>query len=312
MSYLLVQGDAGRIPLPDRSVDLCIGSPPYVDARLYLEDGRDLRIARGVGAWVDWMLRVTAEALRVSRGAVVWVAAGKTKDRNYWPACEGLMWEWFKVGGHAYRPCIWWKNGLFGSGGDDWFRADTEYAMCFKRPGKLPWSDNTATGEPPRFRPGGRVTYRRADGTRVNLSSPGGERGMSGEMQGYIPPELANPGNVIRATVGGGNIGPAEAHESEAPYPEALAEFFVKSLCPPGGVTLDPFGGSGTTAAVAHRLDRHGISADLRRSQCDLGSRRIAAGMRPVSKLDPPPARAPLPGQLSFLDHVPDPNPVMP
>jgi hypothetical protein len=46
MSYLLLQGDASRLPLADQSVDFVLGSPPYQDARLYLEDGRDLEIAR--------------------------------------------------------------------------------------------------------------------------------------------------------------------------------------------------------------------------------------------------------------------------
>ena len=45
--WLLAQADARRLPLPDRSVDLVFGSPPYVDARLYLEDGKDLGISRG-------------------------------------------------------------------------------------------------------------------------------------------------------------------------------------------------------------------------------------------------------------------------
>lgn len=36
--------------------------------------------------------------------------------------------------------------------------------------------------------------------------------------------------------------------------PEGLAEFFVRALCPPGGVVLDPFAGGGTTTVVARRL----------------------------------------------------------
>ncbi len=370
MSYLLLQGDAGRIPLPDKSVDLVLGSPPYVDARLYLEDGRDMGIARGVETWVEWMLAVTTEAIRVSRGAVVWVAAGKTKDRNYWPACEGLMWEWFKRGGHAYRPCYWHRVGIAGSGGDQWFRADVEYAMCFKRPGALPWTDNTAMGHPPKWAPGGSMSHRLSDGTRTNQWGKTGEdtgtRQLAGGIvrhgparpshesmtrkergerrrelvaegfgkvtfgdhvrfeigdnpknQNYLPPALANPGNylevrddstwVLNIATGGGKLGNPLAHENEAPYPEDLAEFFVKSLCPEGGVVLDPFSGSATSAAVAHRLGRHGIGIDLRMSQAELGRRRIAAGMRPISRLDPAPALAPLPGQRELfpLDEVP-------
>jgi hypothetical protein len=35
MSYLLVVGDAVRLPLADQSVDFVFGSPPYCDARTY-------------------------------------------------------------------------------------------------------------------------------------------------------------------------------------------------------------------------------------------------------------------------------------
>lgn len=301
---MFVMGDAVRLPFPDQCFSLVLGSPPYVDARLYLEDGRDLGISRGCPEWVEWMLSVTAEAQRVCRGPVVWIAAGVTRDRNYWPACEGLMWEWFARGGHAYRPCYWHRVGIPGSGGDQWFRADVEYAMCFKRPGALPWTDNTAMGEPPKFAPGGEVSHRRSDGQRVNgLCST--KRGTDGtlkyEKTGYIPPEKANPGCLVRTNVGGGLLGSPIAHENEAPFPEALAEHFLRSLCPPGGTVLDPFSGSATTAAVAAKHGRRGLGFDLRRSQCELGARRIPAGLRPVSRFDPPKPVAPLPGQLSLF-----------
>lgn len=41
-----------------------------------------------------------------------------------------------------------------------------------------------------------------------------------------------------------------------ARFPESLAEFFIKAGTNEGDVVLDPFGGSGTTAVVAHRLGR--------------------------------------------------------
>lgn len=88
-------------------------------------------------------------------------------------------------------------------------------------------------------------------------------------------PVLANPGNLLSIPVGGGLMGHPMAHDNEAPFPEALAEFFVKSFCPPGGTVLDPFSGSGTTVAVAHRLGRRGIGSDLRFSQCELGRKRL-------------------------------------
>lgn len=295
MSYLLLQGDARRLPMADRSVDLVIGSPPYVDARLYLEDGQDLGISRDCPKWVEWMLDVTTEAVRVARNCVIWIAAGVTRDRTYWPACEGLMWEWFKRGGSAYRPCYWHRVGIPGSGGDDWFRADVEYAMCFKRPGKLAYSDNTAMGHPPKWAPGGEMSHRLTDGTRRNQlggherkrsssrrKDVGHESGTDMEEQFYVPPVLANPGTLIQTTVGGGQMGHPLAHANEAPFPEDIPEFFIRSLTRPGDIVLDPFGGSGTTVAVAERLGRHGIGVDLRRSQHQIARQRLERPHQPV------------------------------
>lgn len=260
---MIVQADARRIPLADGSVDLVFGSPPYCDARTY-----GIGAQRDCEEWVDWMLDVTTECLRVSRGPVVWVAAGVTRARDYWPACEGLMWEWRKRGGSMYRPCYWHRIGIPGSGGDDWFRADVEYVMCFKRPGKLAWSDNTAMGHAPKK---SSPSYRTHTKTRADRSI---------EVQSWTQPVLANPGNLLTTNVGGGNMGDKIAHENEAPFPEKLAEFFIRSLCPPGGMVMDPFSGSGTTYTVAVRHGRKALAIDLRMSQCQLTRTRWAGDTR--------------------------------
>lgn len=277
--------DAAKLPLEDKSVDLVCGSPPYCDARTY-----GIGAQRDCEAWVAWMLDVTTEALRVSRGPVIWVAAGVTRDRNYWPACEGLMWEWYKRGGSMYRPVYWHRVGIPGSGHDDWFRADIEYCMCFKQPGALPWSDNTAMGHPPIWGPGGAMSNRLADGKRVNPwggGSTSAGRKINGEKippsrnikktaeELAVMPAIANPGTLLKTINGGGHLGHDLAHESEAPYPEGVPEFFIRSLCPPSGLVCDPFSGSGTTVATAVKHHRRGIGFDLRQSQVDLGTRRL-------------------------------------
>lgn len=92
----------------------------------------------------------------------------------------------------------------------------------------------------------------------------------------YDEPFLANPGNVIKCVVGGGVMGSKLAHENEAPFPEKLAEFFIRSFCPPEGIVLDPFSGSGTTGSVAIRTGRKFIGIDIRESQVVLTKRRLA------------------------------------
>ena len=99
-------------------------------------------------------------------------------------------------------------------------------------------------------------------------------------VQAYLPPVKANPGTLIKVIVGGGVMGSKLAHENEAPFPEKLAEFFIKSWCPVGGIVLDPFSGSGTTVCVARRLGRCGVGLDLRASQIELATRRLAEPAR--------------------------------
>lgn len=70
-------------------------------------------------------------------------------------------------------------------------------------------------------------------------------------------------------------MGSPLAHENEAPFPESLAEFFVKTFCPPGGIVCDPFVGSGTTAKVACVNGRHFIGCDIREDQVNLAIVRV-------------------------------------
>lgn len=48
-----------------------------------------------------------------------------------------------------------------------------------------------------------------------------------------------------------------------ATFPPAMVEPCILSGCPPQGIVLDPFIGSGTTAIVARKLDRHFIGIEL-------------------------------------------------
>ena len=191
-------------------------------------------------------------------------------------------------------PPLYQRVGIPGSGGPDWLRNDYEFIVCATRGGKLPWSNNVAMGQPPRYAPGGDPSHRRVDGSRVNRhgeedgyaspqeradEGPHRVRQRNGDV--YEPPEVANPGNVIRCVAGGGNMGDKLCHENEAPFPEYLAEFFVRSFCPPGGVVADPFSGSGTTGKMAVMHGRLFTGCDLRASQVKLTQRRLAA-IQPV------------------------------
>ncbi len=62
-----------------------------------------------------------------------------------------------------------------------------------------------------------------------------------------------------------------------AAMPEGLASFFVKAVCPPDGVVIDPFAGSGTTTVVARRLGRRAGGLELHQEFVIEAQRRIRA-----------------------------------
>ena len=60
-----------------------------------------------------------------------------------------------------------------------------------------------------------------------------------------------------------------------AAFPPKLAETCILAGCPVGGVVLDPFLGSGTTAAVAKALNRRYVGIELNPEYCALAEKRI-------------------------------------
>jgi hypothetical protein len=297
--YQFIVGDALKTGLPDKSVDLVFGSPPYEAQRTYSigfnMKGQD---------WVDWMVAGFREWLRVSRGLVAMVVEGFTRDFRYSASPLLLMADLHRAGITLRKPPAFHRIGIPGSGGPDWLRNDFEFIVCATNGGKLPWSENTAMGHPPRWAPGGEMSHRLSDGTRRNQwgggeKSTGRERQKSGEIRRakpkpshrmvmtrdrdgvhaqttpYAPPVKANPGNLVQCNVGGGLMGHKLAHENEAPFPETLPNFFVRSFCPPGGIVLDPFSGSGTTVAAAVKAGRNAVGIDIRPQMINIGRRRL-------------------------------------
>ena len=62
-----------------------------------------------------------------------------------------------------------------------------------------------------------------------------------------------------------------------ATYPEALLETPITAGCPAGGIVLDPFLGTGTTALVAERLGRRWVGVELNPEYVQLAAERLHA-----------------------------------
>jgi site-specific DNA-methyltransferase (adenine-specific) len=58
--------------------------------------------------------------------------------------------------------------------------------------------------------------------------------------------------------------------------PEAVIEPLLRYVCPPGGIVLDPFCGSGSTGCVARDLGLHFVGMDLNPEYVTLARDRLA------------------------------------
>ncbi len=61
-----------------------------------------------------------------------------------------------------------------------------------------------------------------------------------------------------------------------APYPVDLCRIPILATCPPGGVVLDPFCGTGTTLLAARDLGRQSIGIDISRRYLEIAEERCA------------------------------------
>jgi DNA modification methylase len=82
----------------------------------------------------------------------------------------------------------------------------------------------------------------------------------------------ANPTNAVMFKVGNQFSSP-EGHYAK--FPLSLAEFFILAGCPRGGVVLDPFMGSGTTAVAAKRIGRNYIGIELSSEYVSIAKNRL-------------------------------------
>lgn len=96
-----------------------------------------------------------------------------------------------------------------------------------------------------------------------------------------LHPDGAKPTTVFTCAVGS-----TRGIKHPAPMAMDLAQYLVSLSCPPGGVVLDPFVGSGTTVIAAVQRHRRGIGIDLNEEYLREASMRLERGMPAVSLFD--------------------------
>jgi site-specific DNA-methyltransferase (adenine-specific) len=243
--------------LPDESVDLVVTDPPYAIAKEAWDEFESL------DAYVDWCDGWLAEVARVLAphgsayvcGFSEILADVKARSARRFAACRWLIWY--------YRN----KANL----GHDWGRSHE--SILHLRSRKVSRIDVDAVRVPYNGH-----TQRYPERVQaINSQYGGGKR-----RDRWVPNPLgAKPRDVLEIPVICNGMAEKTAHATQKP--EELIRRLIAASSPPGGLVVDPFVASGTTAVVAARLGRRWLAGDTDPRYIGLARERLVAEPAPKS-----------------------------
>ncbi len=261
--------------LPRDFVDTIVTSPPYFRQRDY-GDGRQLGRENKPRDYVDQLAGVFEKLLPVVKPTgSLWLVLG---DKYINGELQGMPWRVAlalkDLGWHLRSDVIWHKPNAMPSSTRSRPTTDHEYVFFFTR-SKDYYYDADAIREPhvtftekSRMK-GGRKHLGKRGGTPEQGKNSGNSNLHDGRWDQAFHPKGRNKRTVWSIPLSKFR----EAHF--AVFPTTLVENCIKAACPPDGLVLDPFCGSGTTALVARQLDRNYLGVDCSAEYCKLARRRL-------------------------------------
>lgn len=258
-----VCADARRLPLADSSVDLTVTSPPFFRQRRY---GATHEIGREATseAYVAELTAATEEIRRVLKPTgSAFVNLGDKYQNGSLLGLPGLYHAaCLRIGLKVRAEIVWRKTSPMPESVTRRVRRAHEVWLHLTGPR----DDFYANLDPLRY-PHSPVTLARARRGRVTPHAPAGQTPQ--RRRETVPNPLgALPGSVWDMPAAKALRPPAGLPRHTASFHEEWPRRFIVAWCPPGGVVLDPFGGSGTTAVVAASMGRVGITVDSDPGQC--------------------------------------------
>jgi DNA modification methylase len=263
---------------PASFIDCIITSPPYWQQRDYraatAQVGREPTPA-------DYIAKLTAIFGQCRRAlkdtGTLWLVIGDKYDDG---AQLGLPWRvalaLIDDGWILRADCIWHKPNAMPSSTKSRPTVDHEYVFFFTK-SKDYFYDADAIREP-------HVTFSdksRMRGGRRHFGIRGGtpeagKNGGSNNLHDGRWDQAFHPLGRNKRTVWSIPLSKfREAHF--AVFPESLVATCISAGCPPGGLVLDPFVGSGTVPLVAQRLKRNYLGIDCVAEYCEMARQRVLA-----------------------------------
>ena len=237
---------------PEKHVDMVVTSPPYDNIRKYKGFSYNLH-------------NVGVELLRVLKdgGIVVVVIQDATKNFGKTLTSFRMIVDWCDViGFKLFETVIYKKQGAEGAWWTKRFRVDHEYMPIFLKGPRPQYFFKENLKIPSKH--GGKTMT----GCATRLTN-----GDTLKAKKITINKLKCRGTIWDYTTCGD--GSRLKHKHPATFPNMMPYDIIECFCPPGGIVLDPFVGSGTTCVAAKSLERNYIGIDIAEEYCEIARRRV-------------------------------------
>lgn len=267
MEYInqIIQGDCELVlqQIPDASIDLIFTSPPYADQRKSTYGGVK------ADDYVKWFLPKTEQFLRVLKPTGTFILNIKERvvngERHTYVI--DLILKMREQGWLWTEEFIWHKKNSYPGKWPNRFRDSWERLLQFNKQKKFNMYQEAVMVPVGDWAQDRLANLSETDKTR-DVSKVGS--GFGKNISNWLNREMVYPDNVIHMATECGN------RNHSAAFPTDLPSWFINLFTQWGDVVLDPFIGSGTTAAAAIALGRKFVGIDISSEYCQLARERIS------------------------------------
>jgi len=261
----IFQGDCEKVlkGFPDDSIDLIFTSPPYADQRAKTYGGIK------PDHYVDWFIPRSAQFLRVLKptGTFILNIKERVVDGERHTYVLNLILQMREQGWLWTEEFVWHKKNSYPGKWPNRFRDNWERLIQFNK------SKHFAMYQEEVMVPIGDWAKDRltnlSETDKIRDESKAGS-GFGKNVSNWLGRDKVYPTNVIHMATECGN------RNHSAAFPEELPAWFIKLFTKPGDVVLDPFIGSGSTAAAAVQLGRNYVGIDVSQEYVKLTQDRVS------------------------------------
>ena len=260
----IICGDSKAIlhALPDGCVHLAITSPPY-NVGLQYDSHND---KMPYDEYLQWLMSFWSELYRVLvPGGRFALNIAPTSIKDFRPIHYDMARDLKHLGFIMRTEIVWYKQtmrrrtawGSWKSPRNPHMVPSWEYVLVFS---KDSWT---------------------LEGNKADADITGPEFIKFSDAFWIIPPETRGRQPFLKSLYPPrrGRKAPRQKENGHpAPFPEELIYRLIKFYSYRNNVVLDPFGGTGTVAAVAARTGRHYVHLDVSPKYCAIAAERVAVG----------------------------------